>query len=169
MGETGYLQHGRDWTMTRDAIVRLAARLGRPVTYGELSAEIEEHDGLRIDGRGYAGALEAVALNLRSTEPLWTSMVVNADTGDPGGGFWNANPADRRYADAGRLSPEHRREWLERHRAWCIASARVIEDPLDQELRDAEAAARDRAHTAFFDLLFEEHRKSTDRTDGLIR
>ena len=162
MGETGYLKHGRDWTMTRDAIIRLAAHLGRAFTYGELSAEIEEHDGLRIDGRGYAGALEAVAANQGSTEPLWTSMVVNADTGAPGEGLWKANPDDRRYADAGRLSPQDRDEWLERQRAWCIAAARVIEDPLDQGLRDAEAKARDHAETAFFDLLFDEHRRTSD-------
>jgi hypothetical protein len=80
VGTSGYLQHGRDWTMTRDAIVRLAARLGRAFTYGELSAEIEDCDGLKIDGRGYAGALEAVARNQLSTEPLWTTMVINADT-----------------------------------------------------------------------------------------
>jgi len=85
VGETSYLKHRRDWTMTRDAIVRLAARLGRPFTYGELSAEIEEHEGLKIDRRGYGAALEAVAVNLSSTEPIWTSMVCNADSGEPGG------------------------------------------------------------------------------------
>jgi hypothetical protein len=163
MSESGYLKHGRDWTMTRDAIIRLAARLGRAFTYGELSAEIEESDALKIDGRGYAGALEAVAQNQGSTEPLWTSMVINADTGAPGDGFWKANPNDHRYADAGRLSQRDQGEWLQRQRAWCIAAARVIEDPLDQGLRDAEAKARDRAHTAFFDLLFDEHRRTSDR------
>src|SRR5262245_9726358 len=120
MSRSGYLQHGRDWTMTRDAIVRLAARLRRPFTYGELSAEIEDHDGLKIDGRGYAGALEAVAVNQTSTEPLWTSMVINANTGQPGEGLWKANPDDRRYADAGRLSSDHQREWLERQRAGAL-------------------------------------------------
>jgi hypothetical protein len=166
MGRSGYLQHGRDWTVTRDAIIRLAARLGRPFTYGELSAEIEQHDGLRIDGRGYAGALEAVAVNQTSTEPLWTSMVINADSGEPGEGLWRANPDDRRYADAGRLSPKHRQEWLERQRAWCIATACVVEGPLHQHSRDAEAAARDRAHTAFFDLLFEEHKNASDESSA---
>lgn len=160
MGEFGYLQHAMDWTITRDAIVRLAARLGRAFTYGELSAEIGEHDGLKIDGRGYAGALEAVARNSRTSEPLWTSLVVNAETGQSGEGFWNANPDDRRYADAGQLSPEKREEWLRRQRAWCIAHARVIEDPLNQELREAEAAARAEAEEALIELLLEEHRGS---------
>jgi hypothetical protein len=153
-----YLQHARDWTITRDAIVRLAARMGRAFTYGELSAEIQEHDGLQIDGRGYAGALEAVAQNEQRNEPLWTSMVINQDTGQPGEGLWKANPDDRRYADAGRLSPQNRDEWLKRQRAWCIARARVIADPLDQSLRDAEIEARDIADTALVDLLLREHR-----------
>jgi len=161
VGETSYLKHRRDWTMTRDAIVRLAARLGRPFTYGELSAEIEEHEGLKIDRRGYGAALEAVAVNLSSTEPIWTSMVCNADSGEPGDGFWRANPDDRRYADAGRLAPSNRRAWLERQQSWCIAKARVIENPLDQALRDNEAEARERAKDAFFDLLFDEHRRSS--------
>jgi hypothetical protein len=160
MPETGYLKHFRDWTMTRDAIVRLAARLGRPFTYGELAADIEDHDGLKIDGRGYAGALEAVAQNLSSTEPLWTVMVINADTGQPGEGLWRANPADRRYADAGRLSPRNRGEWLARQRAWCIAAARVVREPLDQVVRDAEREARERAEMAFIDLLLDDHRNS---------
>lgn len=158
MGEPGYLQHSRDWTITRDAIVRLAARPGRAFTYGELSAEIEAHDGLKIDGRGYAGALEAVARNSRKRDPLWTAMVINADTGQPGEGLWKANPDDRRYADAGQLSPEKREEWLRRPRAWCIAAPRVIEDPLNQELREAEAAARAEAEEALIKLLLEEHR-----------
>lgn len=160
MGVTGYLQHARDWTITRDAIIRLAARLGRAFSYGELNAELEEHDGLKIDGRGYAGALEAVAQNLRSTDPLWTTMVVNADTGEPGEGLWHANSEDRRYANAGQLSKPKRRAWLERQRAWCIAAARVIEDPLNQRLRDAESGARDLASTALIDLLLEEHREA---------
>lgn len=158
MGTSSYLQHSRDWTITRDAIVRLAARLGHEFTYGELSTEIEEHDGLRIDPRGYAGALEAVARNLRTTDPLWTTMVVNADTRQPGVGIWNANPDDRRYADAGRLSLESRQEWLRRQRAWCIAAARVVHDPLNQRLRDAEAEARDAAYTALVDLMLAERR-----------
>jgi hypothetical protein len=117
--------------MTRDAIVRLAAQLGRPFTYRELAADIEGHDGLKVDGRGSAGALEAVAQNLSKTEPLWTVMVVNADTGQPGEGLWRVNPMDRRYADAGRLSPRNPGEWLARQRAWCIAAARVVQGPLD--------------------------------------
>jgi len=55
--------------MTRDAIVRLSARLGRAFTYGELNAELQAHDGVEIDGRGYAGALEAVAQHQRSNDP----------------------------------------------------------------------------------------------------
>jgi len=157
----GYLQHSRDWTVTRDAIVRLAARLGRPFTYGELGDEIEQHDGLRIDPRGYAGALEAVAVNLHSTEPLWTSLVMNADTGEPGEGLWKANPNDRRYADAGRLPRRTRAEWLRRQQAWCIASARVETDALNRSLREAEAEARDRAQTALVDLLLED--RDSDR------
>ena len=158
MGVTGYLQHARDWTITRDAIIRLAARLGRAFSYGELNAELEAHDGLKIDGRGYAGALEAVALNLQSTDPLWTTMVVNADTREPGEGLWHANSDDRRYANAGQLSLPKRRAWLERQRAWCIAVARVVESPLDQDLRDAELESRELASTALIDLLLEQHR-----------
>jgi hypothetical protein len=50
----GYLQHARDWGITKDAIVRLSARFGRAFTYGELNAELEEHDHLRIDKRNSA-------------------------------------------------------------------------------------------------------------------
>jgi hypothetical protein len=150
-----YLQHSKDWTMTRDAIMRLAARLGREFTYGELNAELQEHDHVEIDGRGYSGALEAVAVHQRSTEPPWTAMVVNAESREPGDGFWKANPDDRRYADAGMLPPRARAEWLVLQRAWCIAAARVNESPLDQELRAAELAARDRAQTALVDLMLQ--------------
>jgi hypothetical protein len=160
MGVTGYLQHTRDWTITRDAIIRLAARLGRSFSCRELNAELEAHDGLKIDGRGYAGALEAVAQNTRSTDPLWTTVVVNADSGEPGEGLWHANSEDRRYANAGQLSALRRRSWLERQRAWCISAARVAENPLDQPLRDAESEARDVASTALIDLLLEEHREA---------
>jgi hypothetical protein len=149
----GYLQHARDWTITRDAIVRLSARLGRAFSYGELNEEIEDHDGLKIDGRGYAGALEAVAQNLRKSDPLWTAMVINAYTGQPGEGLWQANPDDRRYADAGQLSPKGRQAWLEAQRGWCIAAAKVILNPLDQHLREVEAAAREAAETSLIDLL----------------
>jgi hypothetical protein len=155
----GYLQHARDWPITREAIIRLAARLGRSFTYGELNAELEDSDGLRIDGRGYAGALEAVAVHTKKSEPLWTAMVINADTGKPGDGLWNANPDDRRYADAGTLSEPRREEWLEAQRAWCIAAARVEQEPLDRALRDREAEARDRANSIFIDLLM------ADRTE----
>ena len=153
-----YLQHGRDWTMTRDAIVRLSARLGHRFTYGELNVELEEHDGVKIDGRGYAGALEAVAENLRSSEPLWTAMVVNAETGQPGDGFWKANSNDRRCADAARLSDVGRAAWLEAQRAWCIAAARVVRSPLDQRLRAAEVDAREVAETALIELLLVDQR-----------
>jgi hypothetical protein len=152
----GYLQHARDWQITREAITRLAARLGRPFTYGELNAELEEHDGLKIDGRGYAGALEAVAVHTRRNDPLWTAMVINADTGKPGEGLWDANPNDRRYADAGTLSELRREEWLNAQRAWCIAAARVVHDPLDQQLRDQEADAREQANSIFIDLLMQD-------------
>jgi hypothetical protein len=158
MGAHGYLQHSRDWTITREAIIRLAAQLGREFTYGELAAEIEKHDGLKIDGRGFAGALEAVAQNQGSTEPLWTAMVVNRDTGQPGDGLWRANSDDRRYANAGQLSPERREEWLRLQRGWCIAAARVMGDPLSQDLRDAEAEAREQAELARINLLMEQHR-----------
>jgi hypothetical protein len=153
-----YLQHGRDWAMTRDVIVRLSARVGHRFTYGELNAELEEHDGVKIDGRGYAGALEAVAQHLRSSEPLWTTMVVNADTGQPGDGLWKANPNDRRYADAARLSDAGRAAWLEIQRDWCIAAARVADSPLDQDLRAAEANAHDVAATALVDLMLIDQR-----------
>jgi hypothetical protein len=157
----GYLQHARDWTVTRDAIVRLSARLQRPFTYGELSAEIEETDGLTIDPRGYAGALEAVAQHIRKEDPPWTAMVVNAETRMPGDGLWKANPLDRRYADAGRLSQESREDWLTAQRDWCIASALVAEDPLDVSLRDREAAARDHAQTCLVDLLLRDQRRGS--------
>ncbi len=153
MGEHGYLQHARDWTMTRDAIVRLAARLGTSFTYGDLEREIEEHDGLKIDGRGYAGALEAVAVHLTTTDPLWTSMVVNAETGEPGDGFWRANPSDPRYLHASLLSAESRQAWLIEQRNWCIASAQVLLDPLDPRLRASEEQARNRARDCLIGLL----------------
>jgi hypothetical protein len=156
----GYLQHGRDWTITRDAIMRLTVRLQKAFTYGELAAEIEETDGLTIDSRGYAGALEAVAQHIRREEPPWTAMVVNADTGRPGDGLWKANPLDRRYADAGRLSEESRDDWLAAQRDWCIAAALVSQEPLDASLRDREAAAREHAKTCLIDLLMREQRGS---------
>lgn len=152
----GFLQHARDWGITRDAIIRLAARLDRAFTYGELNAELEEHDRLRIDGRGYAGALEAVAVHTRRNEPLWTAMVINADTGKPGEGLWKANPDDRRYADAGTLSELRREEWLEAQRAWCVAAARVQLDPLDPKVRDEESEAREIANSIFIDLLMKD-------------
>ena len=154
---TGYLKHARDWTITRDAIVRMAVRLGKAFTY---AAEIEEHDALKIASRGYAAALEAVARNIRSTEPLWTSLVINAQTGEPGDGLWKANPNDRRYADAGRLSKPRRATWLERQQAWCIAAARSADDPLNPALRGAEAQARDVARTSLIDLLLADHHDS---------
>lgn len=83
MGELGYLQHGRDWTITRDAIIRLTAKRGTAFTYGALAAEIEDHDGLKIDGRGYAGALEGVAQHQSGAEPPWTAMIVNNETREP--------------------------------------------------------------------------------------
>ena len=155
----GYLQHARDWTVTRDAIIRLAARLGRAFTYGELAAEIEDHDGLKIDGRGYAGALEAVAVHLHTTDPPWTAMVINGDTGEPGDGLWGANPDDRRYADAGRLSKQGRKAWLEAQRNWCIAAARVTTDPLDLSLREDESSTQDIAQDCLIDLLLADHRR----------
>jgi len=53
------------------------------------------------------------------------------------------------------LPPAARAEWLVRQRAWCIAAARVDEDELSRELRDAEVAARDRAQTALVDLMLQ--------------
>jgi hypothetical protein len=159
MAELGYLQHGRDWTITRDAIIRLTARLGTEFTYGDLAAEIEENDGLKIDGRGYAGALEAVASHLGGSEPPWTAMIVNDETREPGLGLWLANPNDPRYANAGRLSPDNRAVWLQEQRAWCIAAARVQRDPLNTALRDAETATRERAHDCLIDLLLVDRRE----------
>ncbi len=153
-----YLQHAKDRTMTRAAIMRLSARLGRPFAYGELSEELKEHDNVEIDGRGYGGALEAVARNQGSTEPLWTAMVVNAKT-RPGDGQWIANSSDRRYVDAGRLSSEGRDAWLEAQRAWCIANARVEEQPLDQQLRDIEVDAREAAELSLIELLCVDHQR----------
>jgi hypothetical protein len=159
----GYLQHARDWGITWHAIIRLSSRLARAFTYGELNTELEEHDHLRIDGRGYAGALEAVAQHTRRSEPLWTAMVINADTGRPGDGLWKANPDDRRYADAGTLSERRRKEWLDAQRAWCIAAARVRLDPLDQQLREHDAGSRERANSIFIDLLM---RDRADEREG---
>jgi hypothetical protein len=156
----GYLQHARDWTITRDAIIRLSARLGRAFTYGELNTEIEEHDNLKIDGRGYAGALEAVAQNLTKNDPLWTAMVINADTGRPGDGLWKANPNDRRYANAGQLTEKSRVAWLDAQRAWCINAAKVMEAPLDAGLREAEASTRDAANTSLIELLMSDRAAS---------
>ena len=62
-----YLQHAKDWTVTREAIMRLSARLGHEFTYGELNEELKQHDNVEIDGRGYAGALEAVARGARAS------------------------------------------------------------------------------------------------------
>jgi hypothetical protein len=157
-GNRGYLQHARDWTITRDAIVRLAARTGTFFTYGDLAQEIEEHDGLKIDGRGFAGALEAVAVHIRGNEPLWTSLVVNADTSMPGDGFWRANPDDLRYAQAAQLSEQSRLTWLEAQRDWCVATARSEQDPLDVSLREAEEAARQRAREILIELLLRDRR-----------
>lgn len=152
-----YLQHGRDWSVTRDAITRLAARLGHAFTYGELAAEIEEHDGVKIDGRGYAGALEALARNIGSSDPLWTAMVVAGETGEPGDGFWHS--ADDRCVNASRLSPEGRAAWLAAQQAWCVAAARVSESQLDQALRDVETEARESAQDAYIELLLEDQRR----------
>jgi hypothetical protein len=136
--------------------------LGGPFYYGDLGAEIKESDGLKIDHRGYAGALEAVAVNLHSTEPLWTCLVVNAQTGEPGDGLWKANPNDRRYADAWRLPTNSRAEWLRRQQDWCIAYARVQTDPLNQALREDEAVARDRAQNALVDILLADRRSDRE-------
>ena len=156
---TGYLQHARDWTITLEAIKRLSVRLNRPFTYAELAAEIEEHDGLRIDPRGYAGALDAVAGNLSSTEPLWTVMVVNADTGEPGGGFWRADYPDTRYRLVASLSPAAKAAWLEDQHRWCIAAARTHENPLDQGLRDAEVEARERARDSLIEQMLQDRQR----------
>jgi hypothetical protein len=56
VGKPGYLQCGKDWTITLDAIKRLAARLGRPFAYDELGTEIEEHDRLKVTFSGYTGS-----------------------------------------------------------------------------------------------------------------
>jgi hypothetical protein len=150
---TGYLQHARDRTITLEAIKRLSAELQRPFTYTELADEIERHDGLKIDPRGYAGALDAVAQNLASTEPLWTVMVVNAETGEPGEGFWRADYSNLRYRMAAGLSDTSRAAWLDAQHRWCIAAAHVHRDQLDQRLRDQEAAARDQARDSLIELM----------------
>jgi hypothetical protein len=127
-----YLQHSRDWTITRDAIVRLAARLGQPFTYADLAHEIEATDGRKIDPRGYAGALNAVAGHLASSDPMWTVMVVNADTREPGEGFWQADYPDIQYRVAATLSESGRFAWLRDQQRWCVAAARSILEPVDQ-------------------------------------
>ena len=159
MSKTGYLQHARDWGITKDAIIRLSASLGGPFTYGDLAEEIEDHDGLLIDGRGYAGALEAVAKNLSRTEPLWTCMVINADTREVGDGFWGANTADQRYSNAAGLSAQSREIWMKRQRDWCVAAARVELDPLSLPLRERESELREEA-AIWIDLLLDERKGS---------
>jgi hypothetical protein len=149
----GYLQHARDWTITRDAIVHLSAFLERPFTYAELAGEIDEHDGLKVDPRGYAGALDAVARHLPSTDPYWTVMVVNAESGEPGEGFWHAGYSDIRYRMAADLSPASKAAWLQDQQRWCIAAAHALEDRLEQRLRDVEAQARDRARDSLLDQM----------------
>ena len=161
----GFLKHTRDWTITRDAIIRLAVRLARPFTYGELSAEIEEHDGLKIDRRGYAGALEAVAQNIRSSEPPWTAMVVNSETGRPGDGIWKANPDDRRYANAGMLSESRREVWLDAQRAWCIAAARVTKNRLISSFVTPKGK-RGRRLVLLIDLMMEDNAESAAEKYG---
>ena len=53
--------------------------------------------------------------------------------------------------------------WLDAQRAWCIAAARVTQEPLDQQLRDAEAQARDRAESILIDLMMEDNAESAAR------
>lgn len=48
-------------------------------------------DGMKVDSRRYAGALNAVAGNISSSDPMWTVMGVNADTREPSEGFWQAD------------------------------------------------------------------------------
>jgi hypothetical protein len=155
---SGYLQHSRDWTITPDAIVRLSARLGEPFTYADLAKEIEETDGLKVEPRGYAGALNAVAGNIASTDPMWTVMVVNADTREPGEGFWQADYPDIQYRVAATLSEPGRLAWLRDQQQWCVAAARSILEPLDQGLRDEEQRARDLARASLVEQMLKERR-----------
>src|SRR4051794_31455037 len=150
---SGYLQHSQDWTVTLDAIKRLSARLGEPFSYADLAAEIEEHDGLKIYPLAYGNALDAVAKKLASSAPLWTVMVVNAATGDPGDGFWGADYPDTRYRTAEHLSPEARTAWLTVQQKWCVAAALVEFDPLNRSLREKAQAARERAEGSLIDLM----------------
>ena len=153
---SGYLQHSRDWTITRDAIVRLAARLGEPFTYADLANEIEEADGLKVDPRGYAGALNAVAGNIASTDPTWTVMVVNADTREPGEGFWQADYPDIQYRVAATMSESGRLSWLRDQQEWCVAAARSIQEPLDQDRLAAEQQAREVARASLVEQMLKE-------------
>lgn len=164
---SGYLQHVRDWTITRDAIVRLSARLGKPFTYADLANEIEDTDGLKVDPRGYAGALNAVAGNIVSTDPMWTVMVVNADTREPGEGFWQADYPDIQYRVAATMSESGRLAWLHDQQQWCVAAARSILEPLDQGLRAAEEQAREVARGSLVEQMLKEHRgdESTGSVD----
>jgi hypothetical protein len=152
VGKPGYLQCGKDWTITLDAIKRLAARLGRPFAYDELGTEIEEHDRLKVTFSGYTGALNAVSKHLPADEPLWISLVVNAKSGVPGPGFWSPAQHDSRYVEGAQLSEDARPRWLELQQQWCIARARLDTDPENRSLQEAEAKARDRARKAFIDL-----------------
>jgi hypothetical protein len=155
---TGYLQHTRDWTITKEAIVRLSTRLGHPFTYADLATEIEDRDGLKIDPRGYAGALDAVAARLRSDEPMWTVMVVNGETGEPGDSFWQADYPDTQYRIVATLSDGARRLWLEAQQRWCVAAAGVAAEPLERTVRDEEARAREHARESLVDLMLRDRR-----------
>jgi hypothetical protein len=159
MTEKRYLKHVEQWDVTLAAIVRLSARLGTPFTYGELADEIRAHDDLEIYPLGYAGALNAVASHTPTTQPLWTVMVVSQDTKRPSDGFWKADYADVRYREVPNLSEARVDAWLATQQDWCVAAARVIEEPLSQELRDSEIAARERAELSLIELRLEQHRE----------
>lgn len=157
--ETGYLKFERDWTITLTAIKRLAVRLQRPFTYGDLRVEIERHDGLKMGFGHYGGALDKMAEHLSPTEPLWPSLVIRHDTRKPGSGFWERQPknADRRYTDAVKLlTGERRNEWLRIQQAWAIAAARSEAVPTSDELRAEAQKAQEAASFCLIDLMLEE-------------
>jgi hypothetical protein len=152
-----FLKYSEHPEVVRDAIMRLANRLGRPFTYDDLRVELELHDGVSIDGRAFGQVLEAVA-RIRGGGPLWPSLVVNKETGTPGDGFWRVQEGtDRRYVDAGQLSSRGRMEWLAVQQRYCVAAARAELQPLDLRLRIEEIEAREMAETAFLDQLRIDH------------
>lgn len=105
--------------------------------------------------------LNTVARHLQSTEPLWTVMVVNQETGRPGDGFWTADYSHVKYREVRNLSTGRVDQWLAIQQDWCVKKALVQASPLDQSLREQEIEARERADVALIDLRLEQNREDS--------